>query len=73
MIKVKQLSDHLFAVDFSGDQLLLIQDAAAETPYTQSEVLFSLLLSVLRVDDKNILPERNRNELDRKDERVGRG
>ncbi len=64
MIQVKQLSRHLFAVDLSGDQLSLIQDAAAESLHDESGVLFALLYGVLRVDDKNILPERSQDGLE---------
>ncbi len=72
MIQVKQLSRHLFAVDLSGDQLSLIQDAAAESLHDESGVLFALLYSVLRVDDKNILPERSQDGVEGKNAGMGR-
>jgi len=55
VIKVKQLSPHLFAVDLSGDHLSIVQEVSEMSPYNEAEVLYAVLKSLLRLDTNNIL------------------
>lgn len=55
MITVKQLRGGVFHVEFSGDHLAIITEVAELSPYNEAEVLYALLVSVLRLDTDNVL------------------
>jgi len=55
MITVEELMLGRYQVCFSGDHLQIITEVAELSPYDRAEVLYALLVSVLRLDTDNVL------------------
>lgn len=67
MIRVFELNRGMFRVELQTDILESLEHLVSVSPYTSEQILAVLLLSVLRLDDNNVLVGRIKDELESKD------
>lgn len=73
MIKVDEVSDGVFYVMISGIDLRSVDRMKHQVNLPRAEVLRGLIITCLWRTDKECLDERSQDELDGKNEGMGRG
>lgn len=73
MIKVDEVNDGVFQVVFTGIDLRLVSSAARRGNISRDAAMQGLLTFVVGVYGRAILSERSTNELEGKNEGMGRG